>query len=119
MSSVLREFVIGSSAIVVLPFFYIVSKFTPDKFNFDYKSYTFLAPIVLGLMNVISFLLLGHSPYRYLLTSLVAPTIVLFTVVYFKIYNYTPREWRQHILKLYLMYFFIFNVVVYNLDKYV
>ena len=50
----LRAFVIGSSCLVFLPYFYVVSHFTKEKFNFDYMTYTFLAPPSLGLMNMIS-----------------------------------------------------------------
>jgi hypothetical protein len=56
---------------------------------------------------------------RFLLISILAPTIVFAFIVLFKIYNYTYSQWINHIVKLYLFYFFIWNIVVYNLDKYV
>jgi hypothetical protein len=119
----LRAFVIGSSCIVFLPYFYIVSNFDVKKFNFNYKYYTFLAPIALGLMNLFSLLLAKQfdlsKRLRFLLMSIIAPTIVLFVVIYFKIYNYTKSEWINHIFKLYLLYFIVFNLVISTLDKYV
>ena len=119
----LRAFVIGSSCLVFLPYFYVVSHFTKEKFNFDYMTYTFLAPPSLGLMNMISLFIANQlnisKTNRFLLTSLIAPTIVLFTVVYFKIYNYKNREWVNHIVKLYLLYFIVFNIILFTLDKYV
>lgn len=119
----LRAFVIGSSFIVFLPYFYIVSKFKPSYFNYDYKSYTFLAPISLGIMNMLSLIISKKynisNKNRFLYSSIIAPTCVLFTVIYFKIYNYTIEQWISHILRLYLLYFFVFNFILYYLDKYV
>ena len=91
----LRSFVIGSSCLVFLPYFYIVSNFDPRQFNFDYTLYTYFAPIALGIMNLISLLLAKKfnisTKNRFLYTSIIAPTMVLFTVIYFNIYNYTLR----------------------------
>jgi hypothetical protein len=117
----LRSFVIGSSCLVFLPYFYAVSNFDPKHFNFDYKIYTYFAPIALGLMNLISLLMAKKfhisRKNRFLYTSIIAPTLVLLTVLYFNIYNYTLYEWIQHILNLYLLYFIVFNYVVFYLDK--
>jgi len=122
-SSYLRAFVIGSSCFVFLPFFYAVLRFRKQDFHLDYTFYTFLAPISLGLMNVFSLLLAEQyhfsSRERFLVISILAPTIVSVFIVLFNIYNYTAIQWIRHIILLYLFYFFIWNIVVYNLDKYV
>ena len=119
----LRAFVIGSSFLVFLPFFYSVYGFKKENFNFSYDVYTFLAPPVLGLMNVVSLLLANKfnisKKERFLLASLIAPTIVLMTIITFNIYNYSLKEWISHVVQLYLLYFIIFNGVIYYLDKYV
>jgi len=119
----LRAFVIGSSCFVFLPFFFAVSRFKKERFNYDYTTYTFLAPVSLGLMNVISLLIAEQfhlSPReRFLLISMLAPIVVLAFVALFKVYNYTTIQWIRHTIKMYLLYFFVWNVIVYNLDKYV
>ena len=119
----LRAFVIGSSFFVFIPYFIAVSQFDPKKFNFSYVHYTLLAPIGLGLANVLSLIISNiftlTKKMRFLVISLLAPTIVTISVVMFKIYNYTISEWISHICKLYLLYFIMFNYVVYLLDKYV
>ena len=119
----LRAFVIGSSFFVFAPFFWAVSRFKPEQFHFSYIPYTFLAPFALGMMNVVSLVIAEQyhlsMRYRHLVMSLIAPTIVLATIIVFKIYNYTMKEWIRHIVLLYLFYFVIFNVIVFNLDKYV
>lgn len=119
----LRAFVIGSCCLVFLPYFYVVSRFNSKKINFDYKLYTFLAPISLGLMNLASLLIaqlfgLSHDN-RFLIMSIIAPTLVATTIILFKIYNYTKEEWIIHIVNLYIFYFIIFNFILNNLDKYV
>jgi hypothetical protein len=119
----LRAFVIGSSFLVFLPFFYSVYNFKKEKFNFSYDIYTFLAPPALGIMNVISLLIANKfnisKKNRFLLTSFIAPTLVLLTVVFLNIYNYTFEEWVSHTVQLYLLYFIVVNVIIYNLDKYI
>jgi ATP/ADP translocase len=86
-------------------------------------SYTFLAPVALGLMNVISLFLAKQlnlsRENRFLLISILAPTGVLAVIILFKMYNYTREKLAIHIVSLYIFYFVIWNLVVYNLDKYV
>jgi len=121
----LRAFVIGSSFFVFFPYFFIVSSLKKTNVNFSYKYYTFLAPIGLGLFNVLSlylsiiFNLTKIS--RFILISLIAPTLVALTVYFFKAYNNlnTFSEWLNYLWKLYLLYFIVFNFDVYLLDKYV
>jgi hypothetical protein len=120
----LRAFVIGSCCFVFLPYFYLVSGFKPSKFNFDYKLYTFLAPVALGCMNVASLMMAEtfslSTNRRFLYAGFIAPTIVLATTFYFQTYNYTTiREWVKHIIFLYLLYFITFNYVLFYLEQYV
>lgn len=119
----LRAFVIGSSFFVFAPFFFAVSRFDKKKINYDYVSYTFLAPIGLGFMNVISLLIANKfnlsRRMRYFITSLITPTYVTAMVIFLQLYNYSKMEWIHHIWKLYLFYFIIVNFNLYFLDKYV
>lgn len=119
----LRAFVIGSSFLVFAPYFYAVSNFKDEKFNYDYKRYTFGAPIFLGFMNMLSLFIAEKfkisKTYRFLLISIISATIVLLTIIYFKIYNYTPNEWVNHIIQMYCLYFFTFNFIVFTIDMYI
>ena len=113
----LRAFVIGSSFLVFLPFFNAVSHFKKELFNYDYTSYTFTAPLILGVMNMFSLLLAKlfnlSKRIRFLVISLLAPTVVLIYVYFWKVYNYTTKEqWFEHIWKLYLIYFIAFNFLL-------
>jgi hypothetical protein len=119
----LRAFVIGSSFLVFLPYFFVVSRFKKSYFNYNYKFYTFLAPIFLGLMNVVSLFIANQfnlsKKNRYLLISILAPTLVMITVTFFNVYNYTFQRRISHYIQLYLLYFIVWNFVVFNLYKYV
>jgi len=74
-------------------------------------------------MNMFSLLISEQYHFspreRFLFISIFAPTSVLSFVVLFKMYNYNVIQWIKYIIMLYLLYFFIWNVVVYNLEKYI
>jgi len=124
LNQYLRAFVIGSSFFVFIPYFIAVKSFDKKLVNYTYENYTLYAPIGLGLYNVLSLYIANKFSLtkrnRFLLISILAPTLVALTVYFLKAYNYsTVHQWFNHIWKLYLMYFVIFNFVVYYLDKYV
>jgi len=120
----LRAFVIGSSFFVFIPYFIAVRSFDKNLVNYSYENYTLYAPIGLGLYNVLSLYIANQfnltKRNRFFLISLLAPTLVVLTVYFLKAYNYTTiQQWFNHIWKLYLLYFIVFNFVVYYLDKHV
>jgi hypothetical protein len=118
----LRAFVIGSSVLVFLPYFLVVKSMVTK--NYSYDDYTLLAPIGLGVFNVLSLVLANKlnlsRKNRFLMISVLAPTFVTFFIYFIKAYNYTTvNQWFNHIWKLYLFYFIVFNFVVYYLDKHI
>ena len=119
----LRAFVIGSCFFVIFPYFYVVSNFDPSKADINYTLYTYYAPLCLGLFNVLSLYIAKQfhltKRLRFITIGILAPSIVATTIVCVKAYNYTIEEWINHIFILYLFYLFIFNFIVYLLDKYI
>ena len=121
----LRAFVIGSSFFVFIPYFLIVSSLDKKNINFSYKYYTFVAPVALGFFNILSLYLANifnlTKRSRFLLIGLIAPTLVASIVYILKVYNNlnTYRSWFNYLIKLYLLYFVVFSIDVYLLDKYV
>ena len=103
----------------------IVSSIDKSNLNFSYKYYSFLAPIALGLFNILSLYLVNKfnltTKNRFILISLISPTLVATTVYFFKAYHnlITLNQWFNYLIKLYLLYFFVFNFDVYLLDRYV
>ena len=121
----LRAFVIGSSFFVFIPYFWIASSLDKKNLNYSYKFYSFLAPIALGLFNVLSLYLAKIFKFskklRFFTISLIAPTLVGLFVYLFNLYNNLNNfsNWFNYLLKLYLLYFIVFNFDVYLLDKYI
>jgi hypothetical protein len=121
----LRAFVIGSSFFVFIPYFLAVKYLSEQKFtNFSYENYTLYAPIGLGLYNIFSLYVANKMKiskrYSLFLLSIIAPSVVAIGIYTRKAYNYTSiNQWFNHIWKLYLVYFIVFNFILYYLDKYV
>jgi hypothetical protein len=121
----LRAFVIGSSFLVFFPYLFIVSSFDKNTINFSYTYYSFVAPLALGMFNVLSLYLAKifklTDKNRFLLISFIAPTLVALFVYFVKAYNTLNNysSWIKYLIKLYLLYFIVFNFDVYLLDRYV
>lgn len=119
----LRAFVIGSCFFVIFPYFYVVSNFNPSKSNIDYTSYTYYAPVGLGLFNVLSLFIAKQfkltKRMRFVTIGIIAPSIITLLIIFRRVYNYNISEWIHHIFILYLFYLFIFNFIVYLLDYYI
>ena len=123
LSEYLRAFVIGSCFFVIFPYFYVVSNFDTSTSNINYTLYTYYAPLCLGLFNVLSLFIAKKfkltKRLRFITIGILAPSIVAITILSTKTYNYTISEWIHHIFMLYLFYLFMFNFIVYLLDKYI
>jgi hypothetical protein len=121
MDGYLRAFVIGSSFYVFFLFFFFVSRFDPKKFHYSYKNYTFLAPVGLGIMNMIALWMARvwnlTRRMKYFVASILAPICVLAFVYIRNVYTYTRAEWIKHIIGIFLLYSFVFNVILYELDS--
>ena len=118
----LREFVIGSSYCVFILHF--IEVYHNKNKNYTYGAYTFLAPIWLGVWNVISLMIAEkyglNRRERYLLVSLIAVFSIINIVFCFNTYKFIDtKSSRRYIFGIILKYLFIWNVIVYYLDKYV
>jgi peptidoglycan/LPS O-acetylase OafA/YrhL len=121
MDEYLRAFVIGSSIYVFFLFFFFVSRFDPKKYHFSYKKYTFIAPFGLGIMNMIALWISRiwnlSRRMKYFVVSILAPIVVLAYVYLSKTYTYTTTDWITHIIGIFLVYSFVCNIILYELDS--
>lgn len=121
MDEYLRAFVIGSSFYVFFLFFFFVSQFDPKKFHFSYKKYTFVAPFGLGIMNMIALWISRiwnlSRRMKYFVASILAPIVVLAYVYLSNVYTYTTTDWIRHIIYMFILYSFVCNVILYELDS--
>ena len=106
----LKQFVIGSSALVVFPFYYAVQNNQPKK-TYTYYRYTFLAPIWFGLWNIISLILADYFNLslrmRFFLISILSSLSIMSIATYFKSYNFTDAEWKKYYAYIFLKYLIV------------
>ena len=118
----LKEFIIGSSFLVFLPYFYSVQN-SQSKKNYSYYHYTLVAPIWLGLWNVISLIIAEYfglsKRQRFFVISVISSLCIMAIAFYFKTYDFTDEEWRKYFFYIFGKYLLIWNIVVYYLDKYI
>ena len=116
----LKEFVIGSSIAVVAPFFYMIYNHQPKK-KYSYYNYSLLAPIWFGLWNIISLIIADKynlsNRLRFFIISIISLLNVYIISQFY--YNKTKTEWRLYYLQQFIQYMLIWNIVIYNLDKYI
>src|SRR5260221_5037112 len=91
MNEYLRSFIIGSSWPAFVFFFYVVGKYDDIIKNYSYSSYTLVAPIFLGCLNMFG-LFLSHQYHlertnRFLITGIIGATLISITITLFKVYN--------------------------------
>ena len=119
----LKEFVIGSSIAVVLPFYYMAYNHQPKK-QYSYYHYTLLAPLWFGLWNIISLVIANRFGLsrrsRYLVVSILSfMTIIILQQTLLNPYDFTKEEWINYYMYLFIKYMLVWNIVIYYLDKYI
>tara|TARA_Y100000310_G_C20659620_1_gene803977 strand:- start:1414 stop:1776 length:363 start_codon:yes stop_codon:yes gene_type:complete len=116
----LIQFLAGSSYLVTLPFFYAVGKIKNKTYS--YYDYTLVAPIWLGFWNVISFIIASRfgltMRYRFLMLTAITYSLSLFIVKSIGAYQYTQKEWNNYYIRLFIKHFIIWNIVTYNIEKF-
>lgn len=112
----LKDFIVGSSVIVFLPFFLAVSRIPRKDRNYTYIQYTLVAPIFLGLMNVIGGIL--FPKYRYVLTGLLSGITVAIIASLLNSYNYTSLQWHEYYIRIILKHVLVFGIIINGLDYY-
>ena len=115
----LKQFVIGSCCLVFLPFY--IGYYRLKKDDYSYYKYTIITPLWFGLLNVISLIIANklslNVRLRFLLISLISFLLSLTYVVKNDIYDFNKNEWYYYYVMLLFAYLFIWNIVIYNLEK--
>lgn len=115
----LKQFIIGSSCITFAPFFYAAGKIK-DK-EYSYYNYTLVAPLWLGLWNVISLIIanyLGLSMRnRFLMLTLITYSLSIIIVKYLNAYKYTREEWNRYYVRLFIRHFIMWNIFVFYVEN--
>ena len=113
----LKEFIIGSSIIVVLPHYYKV--YFIEKYN-NYI-YIILAPIWFGLWNIISLIIAKKfklsKRLRFLIISIISLLSIYFIAHFY--YDKTKKEWYFYYFQQFIKYMITWNIIIFYLDKYI
>lgn len=124
--SVLKSFVLGTSILAALPHLIIVGllRYPPD---FSYPLYSVMAPLYFGIMNALGVVLAQHFKWslreRLFYISLISITFIValnyfISSRYYKPYSkYSPQEWVMYILRNGVLHLFVFNVILYSIEK--
>lgn len=116
----LKSFVIGSSYLVFVPFFLVVSQIDPTDMNYTYMTYTFVAPLYFGLMNMLSLFIQKTFSLtlnmRYLIISIISATIVSLLAVLFRTYNYTGLQWLAYSGRILVNHTLTYFVIIRTLE---
>jgi len=126
----LRAFVIGSCAFVIIPLFLVVNSthlhiaeyipllqiLAPRKRRYSFENYVLVAPIFLGIANMMSLYIskkytLSNST-RFLWTGLIIATIEILFSVLGNMYIFTKIEWLYYIALVYGGYFILWNYII-------
>lgn len=113
MNEVLKAFIVGSSAPIILPSIYRVYNI-PECVsdanmvgckNYSYRTYTLSKPITAGLVSVAAYALRYKFSislfYSFLIIEMINIIFILFYVCLFKFYNFKSREdWFMYALKI-------------------
>lgn len=144
----LKQFVVGSCAFVFLPFFYNLNKIIekkksekldylisntdksapfwwPKEYNYySYERYTLTAPIYFGIWNIISLIISEKFNIsmrnRFIIISIISSLYTMTLVTYYNMYDYKiKREYIRYYIKIFISYMIIWNIVIYNIEKYI
>ena len=55
---------------------------------------------------------------RFLVISILSSLSIMIISTYYKSYNFTKKEWYQYYLYIFIKYILIWNIVIYNIEKY-
>lgn len=117
----LKEFVIGSCFIVIIPFL-MVFKYLHEKnrirntnINHSYFHYSLYVPMWFGVWNSVSAFIAYHFnigiDQRFLFISIFT---YLFATIYATLSNayiFTEKEWKRYYIIMSIAYFLIWNII--------
>lgn len=121
MGDLVKAFVIGSSWPAFILYFYGVSEFPANIKNYSYTNYTMVAPVALGIFNVMGYIVakkfkLNRSE-RFILTGFSGAIGVGIFITITNSYNFSSKkEQINYYIKLLIIYIFVFGVIINGLD---
>ena len=121
MNKYLKSFVAASSFLVVFPFYIEVMNIPKIKKNYNYRLYTQIAPLYLGMLNMFSYCLEKNLNMtklkRLLIVSIVSPSIVFYVAKSSNSYNFSTKEWILYGVYLFIRHFITYFIIIYFIEQ--
>ena len=107
------------------PFFLdvIVRKLWPKKYKYNtYFWYSNMVPLFFGILNIISLIIAEHFGLtlrnRFVVIGITSWLFMMVRQTINNTYNFkTKDQFMTYYIKMFILYMFIWNVVIYNLEK--
>ena len=120
-SKYLKSFIIASSFPIFFTFFLKVASIDDSIKNYSYETYTIIAPLYFGIMNVLATILQNKTNLSkkdiYFYFGIVSPLIVITFAKLSKSYNFTKEEWMKYSVRLFIKHFLIYRICIYFLEN--
>ena len=115
----LRDFIIGSSILVIFPFYY--GTYYNKWRTYSYYDYTIVAPLWFGFLNILSLIIAEKfnlsKRLRFLTISIISLLSIYFIAQFY--YDKTQKEWYDYYLNQFIRYMITWNIIIFYLDKYI
>ena len=104
---------------------FLWNKIWPGSYEyFTYFRYTITAPIYFGLWNVLSLIIAEHFGLslrmRFITIGILSSLYMMRFQRAYNIYDFkTESEFRQYNFRIFIRYMLTWNIIVYNLEKYI
>ena len=95
----------------------------PENYKFyTYFRYTLQVPIFFGILNIISLVIANHFKLslriRFITIGIISWFLMMIRQTINNIYNFKTRDqYIRYYLIMFVLYMFIWNIVIYNLEK--
>ena len=104
---------------------FIWSFIWPTKYKYyTYFRYTLQVPIFFGILNIISLIIAEYFNLtlrnRFIIMGIISWLFMMVRQTINNIYNYkTIDQYIIYYIKMFILYMFIWNVIIYNLEKHI
>ena len=111
----IKQFFSGSTPITILPLYYLANKI--QKKNYPFYKYAIIAPIWLGIWNVICYYFVKEDLNRLLFTTVVTYLLSIFLAHYLDSYKFNKQEWNKYYISLFFVHLIMWYVVIYLIEN--
>ena len=120
----LREFIIGSCAFATVPWLWSQSflRKKQNTVNYDYYEFSLYMPIRRGLWNIVSLIIAEYFGLslrmRFIIITFIDWILTNIGARYLNFYSYNKEQWNEYSLNLLIKYTIYWNIIIYNLEKF-